>query len=98
VDTAMSLLDGQLGKTSLIDALVDRLPNINRLFRIAVAVFALSILQTPIVIYFCFAYFTATASPLWLDVITGLNILSFLVGGGATLALGLAKLMARREG
>jgi hypothetical protein len=93
----MGILDGQLGRTSLIERIIDRIPDINRLFNIAIAVFALSILQTPIIVYFCFAYFTATASPLWLDVITGLNILAFLAGSTATLVLGIAKMMERRR-
>ena len=93
----MSLLDGQLRKPSFIEGILDRLPDVNRLFAIALGIFALSVLQTPIIIYFSFAYFTASASPLWLDVITGLNIFAFLMGGAAALALGIAKMMERRR-
>lgn len=93
----MSLLDGQLGKQSFVDLLIDRVVDLDRFFRIAIGVFATSILLMPVVIYFCFAYFTATVGPWWLDVITGLNISAFLLSGLALLVFGLAKLMARRE-
>ena len=93
----MSLLDGQLGKQSLLDKVVGRLGDINRLFRLSITVFVTSILLTPVVIYFCFRYFTATVSPWWLDVIASLNFFAFLLSGLATLVLGLAKAFDKRE-
>jgi hypothetical protein len=93
----MSLLDGQLGKASLWDSFSERYLEVNRLFRIALTVVATSVLLTPFVIGWNFAYFTAKVAPWWLDVITGLNILAFLLGGFILGALGIAKLMANRQ-
>ena len=94
----MGILDGQVGEQTRLSSLVDRFLDIDRLIRGSIMIFVASVLMTPVVIYFSFRYFTASAAPWWLDVITGLNISAFLLSGGALLILGLAKLMAKREG
>ena len=93
----MGLIDEQPGKQPIAQALFDRFGDLDRLFRIALWVFVSSVLLTPVVIYFNFAYFTAKAAPWWLEVVTALNISAFLLGGLAILVLGLAKLMASRR-
>ena len=93
----MSLLDGQPGKASLWDSFSERFLDVNRLFKIALIIFATSVLLTPFVIGWNFAYFTAKVAPWWLDVITGLNILAFLLSGFILGALGIRKLMANRQ-
>jgi hypothetical protein len=90
----MGILDGQVAKQTLLSALADRFIDARRLLHIAAIIFVISILLTPIIIYFNFAYFTAAVGPWWLDVVTGLNILAFLLSGLAILLLGLARLMA----
>jgi hypothetical protein len=94
----MSLLDGQLGKASLWDSFSERYLEVNRLFRITLIVFMTSVLLTPVVIGCNFAYFTAKVAPWWLDVITYLNIFALLLGGFILSALGIAKLMEKRQG
>jgi hypothetical protein len=93
----MGILDGQFAKQTLLSSLADRFTDAGSLLLIAVVIFAISILSTPIIIYFDFAYFTATIGPWWLDALTNLNILAFLLSGLAILLLGLAKLMADRK-
>ncbi len=93
----MGILDGQVGKASLWDSFSERYLEASRLFRIALTVFITSVLLTPVVIWCNFAYFTAKAAPWWLDVITGLNIFAFLLGGFILGALGIAKIMANRQ-
>jgi hypothetical protein len=63
----MTLLDGKLAKQSLFERIADPLMNSRRLAIIAAAIFATSVLTTPVVFYFAFAYFTAKEGPWWLD-------------------------------
>jgi hypothetical protein len=63
----MTLLDGKFAKQTLLERIVDPLMNSRRLVIVAAATFAISVLATPVVIYFAFAYFTAKEGPWWLE-------------------------------
>jgi hypothetical protein len=93
----MTLLDGKFAKQTLLERIVDPLMNSRRLVIVAAATFAISVLATPVVIYFAFAYFTAKEGPWWLEPMMSVWSLSILLSGSALLLLRLAKLMESRR-
>jgi hypothetical protein len=93
----MGILDGQLGKQSFFDAVLERFTNEARLLTVIFTVFFGSVLLAPVVIYFDFAYFTAKVAPWWLDFITNLDVLCFLLSGSALVIFGLAKIIGSRR-
>jgi len=71
--------------------------NGRRLVIIAAAIFATSVLTTPVVFYFAFAYFTAKEGPSWLDPMMSVWSLCLFLSGSSLLLLGLAKFMGNRR-
>jgi hypothetical protein len=93
----MTLLDSKLAKQTLLERIIDPLMNNRRLVLVAAATFAISVLTTPVVFYFAFAYLTAKEGPWWLDPMMGVWSLSLFLSGSALLLLGLAKLIEIRR-
>jgi hypothetical protein len=93
----MTLLDDKLAKQTLFERIVDPLMNSRRWVIVAATTFAISVLISPVVAYFLFAYFTAKEGPWWLDPMVSVWSLSLFLSGSALLLLGLAKLMESRR-